>query len=75
MLAIFDDQNPVRGKLSQQKILWRKDVTLRKVQNSINQSMFSGHFTEHRVNCPAHSCENKYREADLVPQEEILEDL
>jgi len=75
MLAIFDDQNPVRGKLSQQKILWRKDVTLRKVQNSINQSMFSGHFTEPRVNCPAHSCENKYREADSVPQEEILEDL
>ena len=46
MLAIFDDQKPVRGKLSQQKILWRKDVTLRKVQNSINQSMFSDHFTE-----------------------------
>lgn len=37
--------------------------------------MFSGHFTEPRVNCPAHSCENKYREADSVPQEEILEDL
>ena len=64
------------------KILWRKDVTLkkyqnlvRKVQNSINQSIFSGHFPEPRGNCPAHSCENKYREADSVLQEVILEDL
>ena len=33
------------------------------------------HFPEPRGNCPAYSCENKYREADSVPQEEILEDL
>ena len=48
MLAIFDDQKPVRhqGKVINlnKKILWRKDVTMRtgfgyffKVQNSINQ--------------------------------------
>lgn len=30
--------------------------------------MFSGHFPEPSANRPAHSCENKYREADSVPQ-------